>query len=60
MKVGDLVQLLTPRYYEPIEEMIGIVLGFSKSGRVQVRWADSTDYGGAWQWGRLKVISESR
>ena len=60
MKVGDLVQLLSPGHYEPIDDFYGIVLGFSKSGRVRVQWIDSTDYGGAWEWGRLKVINESR
>ena len=60
MKIGDLVQLLTPGHYEPMDGMIGIVLGFAKNGRVRVQWMGKSEYGGAWPYGRLKVINENR
>ena len=60
MKVGDLVQLLTPNYHEPIDGYVGVVLGFAKNGHVRVRLTGKSDYNGAWAYGRLKVLSESR
>ena len=66
MKVGDLVQLLTPNYHEPIDEMVGIVLGFTKQGRVHVGWGkpqlspSAPGYVPAWPYSRLKVLNESR
>ena len=60
MKVGDLVQLLTPNYHEPIDGYFGVVVGYSKNGNVRVQWSKSSEYGGAYAWGRLKVLSESR
>ena len=68
MKVGDLVQLLTPGLFdcEPIEGMIGVVLGFNERGRVHVGWGkpqlspSAPGYIPAWPYGRLKVINESR
>ena len=60
MKVGDLVQLLTPNYHDPIDGYFGIVLGYAKNGRVRVQWQGKSEYGGAWPFGRLKVLNESR
>jgi hypothetical protein len=58
MKSGTLVQLLTPNYGEPIDGMIGIVLGLAPNGRVRVQWSKNPGaYGGAYPWGRLKVLS---
>jgi hypothetical protein len=61
MKVGDLVQLLTLRG-EPVDQFYGVVLGF-RAGRVRVYWQNSDvaqTGNGAWPWGCLKVIHESR
>ena len=71
MKIGDMVQLLTPVSAvsgdcEPIEGMFGVVLGFNEYGRVHVGWGmpqvspSAPGYIPAWPWGRLKVINESR
>jgi len=66
VKVGDLVQLLTPGHYEPMGGMLGIVLGFNKHGRVHVSWGkpqlspSAPGYIPAWPYGRLKVINENR
>jgi len=60
MKVGDLVQLLTPGHCEPIDGFVGIVVGFTARGHIRVQWAAKAEYGGAWPFGRLKVINESR
>jgi hypothetical protein len=60
MKPGDLVQLLTPSYHKPIDGYVGIVMGYAQNGNVRVQWSKSSEYGGAWPFGRLKVLNESR
>jgi len=64
MKTGTLVQLLRLGNYEPVEGMIGIVVGFNANGRVGVCWCGvNPDEGNSWPWmpwGRLKVLSAGR
>ena len=64
MQVGDLVQLLD--VLGNPELLTGIITGFinggSRSGLVKVYWSNSefNHRNAAFQWGRLKVINESR
>jgi len=62
VQIGDLVQLLDV-YGKPHQTptIIGTVMGFNKHGRIRVHWQNipNTD-GGAWPWGRLKVVNASR
>ena len=67
MKPGDLVHFVQqPRigHYEVKEDTLGIVLGFSTSGRVRIQWFDDfmvllNENPNYWQWAHLKVIEKS-